>query len=80
MHSVILLNCIQIKEPINYNAYYHKWSKILNTFLFQFLNKMLVFRAGINKMLIRIANREYPDQTDFSIGPALFVKAFLAGK
>ena len=25
--------------------------------------KMLVFRAGIHKMLVRIANREDPDQT-----------------
>ena len=26
-------------------------------------NKMLVFRAGIYKMLVRIANSEDPDQT-----------------
>ena len=26
-------------------------------------NKMLVIRAGIHKMLVRIANREDPDQT-----------------
>ena len=30
--------------------------------LFLFSNKMLVIRAGIHKMLVRIANREYPDQ------------------
>ena len=36
--------------------------KILNTFLIV-LKKMLVIRAGSHKMLIRIANREYPDQT-----------------
>ena len=40
-----------------------KCSKNSNTFLFLFSNKMLVFRAGIHKMLVRIANREYPDQT-----------------
>ena len=26
-------------------------------------NEMLVIRAGINKMLVRIANKEDPDQT-----------------
>ena len=31
--------------------------------LFLFSNKILVFRAGIHKMLARIANREDPDQT-----------------
>ena len=43
--------------------WYGKCSKISNTFLFLFSNKMLVFRAGIRKMLVRIANREDPDQT-----------------
>ena len=37
--------------------------KISNTFLFLFSTKMLVFRAGIHKMLARIANRKDPDQT-----------------
>ena len=41
---------------------YGKRSKILKTFLFLFSNKMLVFRAGIRKILARIANREDPDQ------------------
>ena len=40
-----------------------KCSKISNTFPFLFLNKMVAFRAGIHKMLVRIANREDPDQT-----------------
>ena len=40
-----------------------KCSKILNTFLFLFSNKMLVIRAGTHKMLFRIANREDFDQT-----------------
>ena len=34
--------------------------KISNTFL---SNKLIVFRAGIHKMLVRIDNREDPDQT-----------------
>ena len=38
-------------------------SKISNTFLILFSNKMLVFRAGIHKFLVRVANREDPDQT-----------------
>ena len=38
-------------------------SKILNTFLFLFLNITLVFKAGIHKVLVRIASREDPDQT-----------------
>ena len=51
------------------NFAYGKFSKILSTLLFLFSYKMLVFRAEIHKMLIRIANREDPDQT----GSALFV-------
>ena len=42
---------------------YGKCSKISNTFLFLFSNKMLVFRAGIHKFLVRVANRDDPDQT-----------------
>ena len=30
-------------------------------YLVRFSNKMLVFRVDIHKMLVRIANREYPD-------------------
>ena len=56
---------------------YSKCSKILNTFLFLFSNKMLVIKAGIHKMLFRIANSEDPDQTASSeavwSGSALFV-------
>ena len=40
---------------------YSKCSKILNTFLFLFSNKMLVIRAGINNTLVRIANWKDPD-------------------
>ena len=32
-------------------------------FSFFFVNKMLVFRAGIHKMLVSITNRENTDQT-----------------
>ena len=42
---------------------YGKCSKMLNTFLFLFSNKMFDFKAGIHKMLARIANWEDPDQT-----------------
>ena len=42
---------------------YGKCSKILNTFLILFSNKMLVIRAGIHRMFVRIVNREDPDQT-----------------
>ena len=44
-------------------AYFGQCSKISNTFLFLFSNKMLVIRAVISKMLAKIANREDPDQT-----------------
>ena len=42
---------------------YGKFSKISNTFPFLFSNQIMVIRAGIHKMLARIANREDPDQT-----------------
>ena len=57
--------------------------KISNTFIFLFSIKMLVIRAGTKKMLVRIANREYPDRSASSeavwAGPTLFVYAFLPG-
>ena len=40
--------------------------KILNAFLFS--NKMSVFRTGIHKLLVRLANREDPDQTASDLG------------
>ena len=59
---------------------YGKCSKISNIWLFLFSNKMLVFRAGIHKMVVRIANREDPEQTASSVavcsGSALFVLVF----
>ena len=42
---------------------YSKCSKISNTFLSLFSNKMLVLRDRIHKMLVIMANREDPDQT-----------------
>ena len=42
---------------------YDKCSRISNMFLVPFSNKILVIRAGIHKMIVRIANREDPDQT-----------------
>ena len=39
-------------------------SKISSTFHFLFSKKMWVIRAGIHKILLRIANREDLDQTD----------------
>ena len=53
-------------------------SKITKKNLFLFSNKMLVIRAGIHIMHVRIANREDPDQTASS---ALFVQdVFVANK
>ena len=34
-----------------------KCSKVLNSLLFLFSNKMLIFKAGSHTMLLRIANR-----------------------
>ena len=48
-------------EPLELR--YHKCSKISNRFLLPFSNKLLVFRAGIHKILVRIANWDDPDQT-----------------
>ena len=42
---------------------YTECSNFLNTFLFLFLTKMLAIRAETDKMLVRTANREEPDQT-----------------
>ena len=54
----------QYIEQWNYEIFNYgilKYSK--NTFLFLFSNKMLVIRAEIYKMLVRIANREDSDLT-----------------
>ena len=53
----------------------------MNTFLLLFSNKIMVIKAGIHKILVRITNREDPDQTVSSEAvwseSALFVQAFL---
>ena len=38
-------------------------SRAANTFLFLFSNKKVAFTARALKMLVRIANKEDPDQT-----------------
>ena len=43
---------------------YGKCSKISNTFLILFSNKMFVIKARFSKMLVRIANSTDPDQTE----------------
>ena len=42
-------------------------------FLFLLSNKMMVFRTGIHKMLVRKANREDPDQTTFEDASLIWV-------
>ena len=49
-----------------------KRSKILNSSLFLFSNKMLIIRARSNQMIVGKANREDPDQAVWS-GFTLFV-------
>ena len=51
------------KGADQWSGKYCKCSNISNSFLFLFSITMLVLRAGINKMLVRIANREDPAQT-----------------
>ena len=53
-----------------------KFSKISNIILFLFSDKMLVIRAGIHKMLVRIANREDPDQNQFDLGQYCLTRPF----
>ena len=42
---------------------YCKCSNISNNFLCLFSNEKLVFMAAIHKILVRLSNREDPDQT-----------------
>ena len=55
--------------------------QILNTFIFLFISKILVIRAGSDKILVRIANREDPNQTSSAeavlSGSVLFVLVYL---
>ena len=57
-HTKSLEEVILISRTYNGNCF-----KIASNFLIQFSNKMLVIKAGIHKMLVRIKNREDPDQT-----------------
>ena len=80
--NVLKSNSIQQQhlKQTSKNAYVSSkvnFLKFQTPYLFLFSNKMLVFRAGINKILVRIANREDLDQTASS-GSALFVYACLA--
>ena len=61
----MLILCVHSTNVFNENIikYYSKCSKIPNTFPILFSTKLLVIRAGIHIFLIRIANREGPDQT-----------------
>ena len=59
----ILNSGIILKPFIHVFMNYFACSKISNTFLFLFASEMYVIRAGIHKMLIRIANRENANQT-----------------
>ena len=43
-------------------------SKCFKILIFLFSNKILVFRAGGHKMLVRTTNREDPDQTASDLG------------
>ena len=60
--SVLQLHDLCI-SPQSSTGEYSKCCKVSNTFLVLFSNKMLISRAGIHKMLVRIANRKDPDQT-----------------
>ena len=62
-----LFNFLKAISWCLYNfSLYSKCYKVSNTFLFLFSNKMLVIRIGINKILVRIANRKEPDQASSS--------------
>ena len=56
------------ESALKMKEHYAKCAKILNTFLFLFLNKMLGFRAEIHKMLVRIANTEDSDRLQSNLG------------
>ena len=50
------------EKNTHFRLKYGKYSKITNTFPHLFPSKMLIIRAGIHKLLIRIANSEDLDQ------------------
>ena len=62
----------------NYDKY-GKCSKLLNTFLFLFSNKMLVFGAGIHNFQVRVAYREDPGSDCFFRSSLIWVCPFCLG-
>ena len=43
-----------------------KGCTVPNTFLYLFSNEVLVIKAGILKMLLRVVNKKNPDQIQFN--------------
>ena len=72
LHRPEVVDIGRIHLPVCTCTVHGKCSKISNTFLFLFFNKMLVVRAGIHKILDRIVNREDPDQTCVWVGCSIF--------
>ena len=58
-----LLNCLQNSKDEAQIFGYDKCSKVWNTFLFLFSNKMLVIRAKSHILFVRLVNRKDLDQT-----------------
>ena len=52
------MNLYELPGLIYMNYMKSKCSDISNSFPFLFSNKMVVFRAKIHKLLVRIANRD----------------------
>ena len=75
--QVFILTLYEYPSSIDLYNSYVKCSKTSNAFLFLFSNKMLIIMARIHTLLVRIANREDPDQTATEeavwTGLALFV-------
>ena len=66
MASFIINTCIKTEKlqlALDDEKSSNFFSKFSNTFLFLFSNKMLVFSAGIHKMLVRKTNGENNYQT-----------------
>ena len=61
--SVKQVHVLSVQSKSTNKYMYSKCSKISNTFHFLFTKRMLVIKAEIHKMLVRIVNREDPDQT-----------------
>ena len=49
-----------------YNISFTVYVQKLRTLFSLFSTKLLLIKAGIHKMLVKIANKEDPDQTDSS--------------